>query len=127
MILFLSSSRMKMFFRQMVVIPTFGSSVNFIFVLFQLHGNKGVKVDIISYHGVKVKLVFHSLITVISYLPRSNVLWCPTLVLLSQTCFLLLLPGSYGYDSNCCFQAKMIIIIRNELPSSCLRTIKCYY
>ena len=127
MILFLSSSRMKMFFRQMVVIPTFGSSVNFIFVLFQLHGNRGVKVDIISYHGVKVKLVFHALTTVISYLPRSNVLWCPTLVLLSQTCFLLLLPGSYGYDSNCCFQAKMIIIIRNELPSSCLRTIKCYY
>ena len=127
MILFLSSSRMKMFFRQMVVIPTFGSSVNFIFVLFQLHGNRGVTVDIISYHGVKVKLVFHALTTVISYLPRSNVLWCPTLVLLSQTCFLLLLPGSYGYDRKCCFQAKMIINVRNELPSSCLRTIKCYY
>ena len=47
-------------------------------------------------------------------------LWCPTLVLLNQTCFLLLLSGSYGYDRSCWFQAKMIINIRNELPSSSL-------
>ena len=47
-------------------------------------------------------------------------LWCPSLVLLNQTCFLLLLSGSYGYDRSCWFQAKMIINIRNELPSSCL-------
>ena len=40
-----------MFPRQMFVIPTFGSSVNLIFVLFQLHRNRRVKVDIISYHG----------------------------------------------------------------------------
>ena len=50
-------------------------------------------------------------------------LWCPTLVLLSQTCFLLLLSGSYGYDRSCWFQAKMIINIRNELPSSCLGSL----
>ena len=64
--------------------------------------------------------VIPSLSTIISYLQRSNVLWCPTLVLLSQTRFLLLLSGSYGYDRSCWFQAKMIINIRNELPSSCL-------
>ena len=58
MILFLSSSCMKMFFRQIFVIPTFGSSVNFIFVLFQLHGNRGVKAGYHIYHGVKVKLKF---------------------------------------------------------------------
>ena len=45
---------------------------------------------------------------------RSNVPWCPTLVLLSKTCFLLSLSGSYGYDRNCWFQAKMIINIRTS-------------
>ena len=60
---------------------------------------------------------------IISYPQRSNVLWCPTLVLLSQTCFLLLLSGSYGYDRNCWFQAKIIINIGNELPSSCLGSL----
>ena len=64
--------------------------------------------------------VFHALSTVISYLPRSNVLWWQTLELLSQTCFLLLPSGSYGYDRNCWFQAMMIINIKNELPPSCL-------
>ena len=67
--------------------------------------------------------VIHALNMIISYLQRSNVLWCPTLVLLSQTCFLLLLSGSYGYDRSCWFQAKMIINIRNELPSSCLGSL----
>ena len=59
--------------------------------------------------------VNHALNMNISYLQRSNVLWCPTLVLLSQTCFLLFLPGSNGYDINCWFQVKMIINIRNVL------------
>ena len=59
----------------------------------------------------------------VSYLQRSNVLWCPTLVLLSQTRFLLLLSGSYGYDRICWFQAEMIINIRDELPSSCLGSL----
>ena len=45
--------------------------------------------------------------SIISYPQRSNVLWCPTLVLLSPTYFLLLLSGNYGYDRNCWFQAKM--------------------
>ena len=64
--------------------------------------------------------VIYALSMIVSYLQRSNVLWCPTLVLLSQTRFLLLLSGSYGYDRICWFQAKMIINIREELPSSCL-------
>ena len=57
------------------------------------------------------------------YLQRSNVLWCPTSVLLSQTRFLLLLSGSYGYERICWFQAEMIINIRNELPSSCFGSL----
>ena len=67
--------------------------------------------------------VMYALSMIVSYLKRSNVLWCPTLVLLSQTRVLLLLPGSYGYDRICWFQAKMIIIIRDELPSSCLGSL----
>ena len=102
-------------------IPTFGSSVNFIFFLFQPHRNRGVKdgYQILSWDKSQNQVIL-SLSTIISYLQRSNVLWCPTLVLLSQTRFLLLLSGSYGYDRSCWFQAKMIINIRNELPSSCL-------
>ena len=60
--------------------------------------------------------VFHALSTVISYLPRSNVLWWQTLELLSQTCFLLLPSGSYGYDRNCWFQYMMIINIKIKFP-----------
>ena len=67
--------------------------------------------------------VIYELSTIISYLQRSSVLWCPTQVLLSQTRFLLLLSGSYGYDRNCWFQAKIIINIRNELQSSCLGSL----
>ena len=70
---------------------------------------------------VKLKLSMHKYIT--SYPQRFNVLWCPTLMLLSQTCFLLLLSGRYGYDRNCWFQAKMNINIRNELLSSCLGSL----
>ena len=114
-----------MFSRQMFVIPTFGSSVNVIFVLFQLHRNRGVKAgyQILSW-GESQTQVFHAISTVISYLPRSNVLWWQTLELLSQTCFLLLPSGSYGYDRNCWFQAMMIINIKNELPSSCLGSLR---
>ena len=67
--------------------------------------------------------VTYALSMIVSYLQRSNVLWCPTLVLLSQTRFLLLLSGSYGYDRIGWFQAKMIINIRDELPSSCLGSL----
>ena len=110
-----------MFFRQKFVIPTFGSSVKFIFFLFQPHRNRGVKdgYQILSWDESQTQVI-PSLSTIISYLQRSNVLWCPPLVLLSQTRFLLLLSGSYGYDRNCWSQAKMIINFRNELPSSCL-------
>ena len=104
-----------------VKIPTFGSSVNFIFVSFQLLRHRGVK-D--GYHslswGESQAKVFHALTIVISYQLRSTVLWCPTLELLSQTRFLLLLFGSYGYNRNCWFHTKTIINIRNKLPSSCL-------
>ena len=68
--------------------------------------------------------VIHALSMIISYLQRSNVLWCPTLVLLSQTRFLLFLSGSNDYDRNCWFQVKMIINIRNELSSSCLGSLR---
>ena len=59
--------------------------------------------------------VIHALSMIISYLQRSNGLWCPTLVLLSQMRILLFLSGIYGYDRNCWFQVKMIINIRNVL------------
>ena len=116
--------QLKLFFRQKFVIPTFGSSVNFIFFLFQPHRNRGVKdgYQILSWDKSQTQVI-PSLSTIISYLQRSNVLWCPPLVLLSQTRFLLLLSGSYGYDRSCWFQAKMIINIRNELPSSCLGSL----
>ena len=100
----------------MILTPIFGSSVNLIFFLFQPHKTR---YQIFSWDKSQTK-VFPSLSTIISYLQRSNVLWCPPLVLVSQTRFLLLLSGSYGYDRSCWFQAKMIINIGNELPSSCL-------
>ena len=58
-----------MFPRQMFVIPTLGSSVNFNFVLFQLHGNRGVKAgyQILSWAESQTQ-VFHAVRTVISYL-----------------------------------------------------------
>ena len=79
-----------MFSRQMFVIPTFGSSVNFISFYFN-YTEIGVKAEyqILSW-GESQTQVYHALSTVISYLPRSNVLWCPTLDLFSQTRFLLL-------------------------------------
>ena len=112
---------LKLFSRQMFVIPTFGSSIYFIFVLLQLHRNRGVKdgYQISSWDKSQTQLN-HGLSLIISYPPRSNVLWCPTLVLLGQTRFLLLLSGSHGYDRNCLFQTEMII---NELPSSCLGSL----
>ena len=98
----------------MILTPIFESSVNFIFFLFQPHRTR---YQILSWDKSQTQVI-PSLSTIISYLQRSNVLWCPTLVLVSQTRFLLLLSGSYGYDRSCWFQAKMIFNIRNELPSS---------
>ena len=106
------------------VISTFESSVFFIFVLFQPHKNKEVKsgysIYIIEW---KSNSSYPCIKYITLYPQRFNVLWCPTLVLLSQTCFLLLLSGGYGYDRNCWFQAKMDINIRNELLSSCLGSL----
>ena len=53
--------------------------------------------------------VIHALSMIISYLQRSNGLWCPTLVLLSQMRILLFLSGIYGYDRNCWFRAIEMI------------------
>ena len=87
MILFLSSDlvsfkQLKMFSRQVFVIPTFGSSVNFFFS-FSFYFNFteiGVKAGYqILPWGKSETQVFHAVSTVISYLPRSNVLWCPAL------------------------------------------------
>ena len=89
------------------------------YVFFQPHSNRGVKVgyQILSWEEIQTQVI-HALSTIISYLPRSNVPWCPTLELLSQTRFLPVLSGSYDNDR------KMIINIRNELPSSCLGSLR---
>ena len=70
-------------------------------VLFQLHRNWRVKsgYQILSWNEGQTQ-VNRALNTIISYLQKSSVLLCPTLVLLSQTRFLLLLSGSYGYQGN---------------------------
>ena len=47
----------------------------------------------------------------------------PNFSVFKPNVFLLLLSSSYGYDRICWFQAKMIINIRNELPSSCLGSL----
>ena len=87
MILFISSGRRR-FFRQKFIIPTFGISVNFILVLFQLHRNRGVNggYQILSWNEIQTRVNL-ALNTIMSSLQSSNVLWCPTLVLLSQTRF----------------------------------------
>ena len=108
MILFISNS--VLFFRQKFVISIFESSVFFIFVFFQPHRNKEVKSGYSIYIMEWKSNSSYPCIKYITLYPqRFNVLWCPTLVLLSQTCFLLLLSGRYGY-----------VNIRNELLSSCL-------
>ena len=122
MILFISNS--VLFFRQKFVISTFESSVFFIFVLFQPHKNKEVKSGYSIYIMEWKSNSSYPCIKYITLYPQIfNVLWRPTLVLLSQTCFLLLLSGRYGYDTNCWFQAKMNINSRNELLSSCLGSL----
>ena len=122
MILFISNS--VLFFSQKFVISTFESLVLFIFVLFQPHRNKEVKSGYSIYIMEWNSNSSYPCIKYITLYPqRFNVLWCPTLVLLSQTCFLLLLSGGYGYDRNCWFQAKMNINIRNELLSPCLGSL----
>ena len=85
--MFISSGQSRIF-RQKFVIPTFGISVNFILVLFQLRRNRGVNggYPILSWNEIQTQ-VNHALNTIMSYLQSSNVLWCPTLVLSSQTRF----------------------------------------
>ena len=72
--------------------------------------------------GIQTQVI-HALSTIISYFPRSNVPSFPTLELLSQTSFLPVPSGNYGYYRNCWFQAKMIIDIRNQLPPSSLGSL----
>ena len=97
---------------------------SFFSVLFQPHRNREVKggylIYIMEWNSNSSSPYIKS---IVSYPQWSNVLWCPTLVLLSQMRILLSLSGSYGYDRNCWFQAKRIIKIRNELPSSCLGSL----
>ena len=114
---------MKLLFRQKFVIPSFGNSVKFIFFFFQPHRNRGVKdgYQILSWDKSQTQVI-PSLSTIISYLQRSNVLWCPTLVLVSQTRFLLLLSGGYCYDRSCWFLAKIILEMNFPLPVWALRT-----
>ena len=122
MILFISNS--VLFFRQKFVISTFESLVLLIFVLFQPHRNKEVKIGYSIYIMEWNSNSSYPCIKYITLYPqRFNVLWYPALVSLSQKCFLLLLSGRYGYDRNCWFQAKMNINIRNELLSPCLGSL----
>ena len=122
MILFISNS--VLFFRQKFVMSTFESSVIFIFVFFQPHINKEVKNgNSIYIMEWKSDSSYPCIKYITLYPQRFNVLWCPALVLLSQTCVLLLLSGRYGYDRNCWFQAKTNIDIRYELLSSSLGSL----
>ena len=56
-----------------------------------------VDIQFMSWNESQIQVI-HALSMIISYLQRSNVLWCSTLVLLSQMRILLSLSGSYGYD-----------------------------
>ena len=58
--------------------------------------------------------VIHALSMIISYLQRSNVIWCPTLVLLSQMRFLLLLSGSYGTRQYSVYSDNAV---KSQVPS----------
>ena len=110
MILFISNS--VLFFRQRFVISTFESSVFFIFVFLQPHRNKEVKSGYSMYIMEWKSNSSYPCIKYITLYPqRFNVLWRPALVLLSQTCFLLLLSGRYGYDRNCWFHPRWIVIL----------------
>ena len=119
MILFLSSDlvsfkQLTLFSRQVFVIYIWKLGK---FSFYFNYTEVGVKAEYqILPWGESQTQVFHALSTVISYLPRSNVLWWQTLELLSQTCFLLLPSGSYGYDRNCWFQYMMIINIKINFP-----------
>ena len=87
MILFISNS--VLFFRQKFVISTFESSVFFILFFFQPHRNKEVKSGYSIYIMEWKSNSSYPCIKYITLYPqRSNVLWCPALVLLSQSCFL---------------------------------------
>ena len=129
MILFISNSWSCFLAKCFCIHP-----IDFLFVLFfclfvcfflcQPHRNRGVKggYQILPQQEIQTQVI-RALSTIITYPPRSNVPWCPTPELLGQTRFLTILSGSYGYDRNYCFQVKMIINIRNKLPSSCLGSL----
>ena len=123
MILFISNS-WSCFFAKSCYIHIWKLGIFFLLVLFQPHRNKEVKS---GYSIYIMEWKSNSSYPCIKYITsdpqRFNVLWYPTLVSLSQTCFLLLLSDRYGYDSNCWFQAKVNINIRNELLSSCLASL----
>ena len=122
MILFISNS--VLFFAKSLLYPHLKARYFSFSVFFQPQRNKEVKSGYSIYIMEWKSNSSYPCIKYITLYPqRFNVLWCPTLVLLSQTCFLLLLSGGYGYDRNCWFQAKMDINIRNELLSSCLGSL----
>ena len=128
MILFISNS-WSCFLAKCFCIHPIGFSFRFVFLfvcffLCNPHRNRRVKggYQILPQEEIQTQVI-RALSTIITYLPRSNVPWCPNPELLSQTRFLPILSGSYGYERNCCFQVKMIINIRNKLPSSCLGSL----
>ena len=62
-------------------------------------------VQFISWNESQTQII-HALTMIISDLQRSNGLWCPTLVLLSQMQILLSLSGSYGHDKTVGFKPR---------------------
>ena len=60
--------------------------------------------------------VIHALSMIISYLQRSNVLWCPTLVLLSQMRILLLLSVAMVTIETVGFEPRGSLILEMTFP-----------
>ena len=122
MILFISNS-WSCFFAKSLLYPHLKAryfSFSFYFSRTKIKVKSGYSIYIMEW---KSNSSYPCIKYITSYPLRFNVLWRPTLMLLSQTCFLLLLSGRYGYDRNCWFQAKMNINIRNEVLSSCLGSL----
>ena len=123
MILFISNS-WSCFFAKSLLYPHLKARY-FSFSFYFSHTEiKRLRVDIqfISWNESQTQVI-HALNISLHILKDSTFFGAQLLVLLSQTCFFLLLSGRYGYDSKCWFQAKMIINIRNELLSSCLGSL----
>ena len=111
MILFISNS-WSCFFAKSLLYPHLKARYFLFSFFFQPHRNKEVKSGYSIYiMEWKSNSSYPCIKHIILYPQIFNFLWCPALVSLSQTCYLLLLSGRYGYDRNCWFQARWILIL----------------